>query len=70
MSKPIRIFWSPLSNRFYASNKYQLRGNGNVVITGEKYDVTDQIANLIDENGIVFEKKSDAMIKESEKEPK
>ncbi len=52
--KPIKIFFSPLSRRFYASRAY--RQDGNVfTITGEKFDVTNDIAELIERHGITFE---------------
>lgn len=53
-SKPIRIFYSLLSNRFYASRAYKESGPGQVTITGEKFDVTNQIAALIIEHDIEF----------------
>jgi len=54
MSKPIRIFWSALGQRFYASRAYKQLKPGVVVITGEKFDVTDDIARLTIENSITF----------------
>lgn len=45
--KPIRIFWSGLSQRFYASRAYKQLGPGIVEITGEKFDVTDDIAAIV-----------------------
>lgn len=55
MPKPIRVFWSPLSNRFYASAHYQV-DNELGVITGAKYDVTDDIAWAVIKNKIRFSK--------------
>ena len=52
--KPIRVFWSPLSQRFYASRAYKQVKPGVVLITGEKFDVTDDIAKQIIENKIEF----------------
>ena len=52
--KPIRIFWSGLSRRFYASRAYKQVEPGIIEITGEKFDVTDQIADLIVKNYLVF----------------
>ncbi len=52
--KPIRIFFSPLSRRFYASRAYRDEGNGNVTITGEKFDVTNDIAGLIEQHKVEF----------------
>jgi len=57
MSKPIRVFWSELSNRFYASSHYREEKNGVVIITGKKYDVTQGIAAAIDRYGISFKAK-------------
>ena len=58
MSKPIRVFWSPLSHRFYASRAYKEDPRGFVTITGDKFDVTDDIANLILANDITFSRQS------------
>jgi hypothetical protein len=58
-SKPIRIFWSPLSRRFYASRAYKQIKPGVVEITGEQFDVTQDIAHLILKHGIVFSPISD-----------
>lgn len=53
MSKPIKVFYSELSQRFYASSAYKEQ-NGHVVITGQKYDVTNQIAAAILKHDLVF----------------
>ena len=53
-SKPIRVFWSPLSEKFYASQHYRIDQNGIVTITGEKYDVTQDIAQVIVEEDVAF----------------
>jgi hypothetical protein len=55
--KRIRVFWSPFSQRFYASRAYKEVKPGVVEITGEKFDVTNDIASHIIENKITFEKK-------------
>ena len=55
--KPIKIFFSELGNRFYASDRWKEEGNGVVIITGKKYDVTDDIARLIKHYGISFKPK-------------
>ena len=55
-SKPIHIFWSPLSQRFYASRAYKEIKPGIWEITGQKFDVTDDIASLILKHDIVFTK--------------
>jgi hypothetical protein len=52
-SKPIRVFYSELSRRFYASSQYRVDGKA-AVITGSKTDVTDDIAQAIVARGIVF----------------
>ena len=54
MSKPIRVFWNPLSQKFYASRAYKQIKPGIVVITGEKFDVTHDIAEAIVENNVTF----------------
>ncbi len=55
--KPIKIFYSTLSNRFYASRAYRVEPNGFVTITGEKFDITDDIGGLIEKHGITFSPK-------------
>jgi hypothetical protein len=52
--KPIRVFFSPLSRRFYASRTYRIDANGLVTVTGEKFDVTDDIASLIEKHNVEF----------------
>lgn len=54
--KPIRIFYSTLTERLYATKFYREDKNGRVVITGAKFDVTDEIGTLIDQYGIAFKK--------------
>lgn len=54
--KPIRVFWSPLSHRFYASRAYQQTSPNTVTITGEKFDVTDDIAAMVLKHDITFSK--------------
>lgn len=53
--KPIKVFWSPLGNRFYASQHYKVEGN-HYTITGEKFDVTDDIARAVITCDIEFTK--------------
>lgn len=60
MSKPIRVFFSPLSRRFYASSHYKEERPGLVTITGEKFDVTNQIGELIEQYDVVFKRREDA----------
>lgn len=58
MSKPIRVFFSPFSRRFYASRAYKEEVNGVVTITGQKFDVTNDIAGLVLANDITFARPS------------
>ena len=53
MKKPIRIFYSELGGKFYASQHYKEEGKA-VVITGQKHDVTQDIARAINHYGITF----------------
>lgn len=53
-SKPIRVFFSPLSQRFYATKAWREISPGNVECTGEKFDVTNDIAALIEEHEVTF----------------
>jgi hypothetical protein len=55
--KPIRIFWNELSHRFYATQAYKQVKPGVVMITGKKYDVTDQIAEAIIKHNLTFTEK-------------
>jgi hypothetical protein len=43
------------SRRFYASRAYREEADGIVTITGEKFDVTNDIARHIVEGGVTFE---------------
>ena len=52
--KPIRIFYSDLSNKFYATSFYKEVKPGIVEITGKKYDVTQDIARIIVGRGVTF----------------
>ncbi len=52
--KPIRVFFSGLSRRFYATRAYTIDDKGLVTVTGEKFDVTDDIAGLIAQHNIEF----------------
>jgi hypothetical protein len=54
--KPIRVFYSTLSNRFYATRAYRQEPNGMVTVTGEQFDVTNDIAALIERYQIEFTK--------------
>lgn len=57
--KPIHVFWSALTQRFYASRAYKEIQPGIWEITGQKFDVTDDIAQLVLKNDIVFTKVPD-----------
>lgn len=52
--KPIRIFYSELTRRFYATRAWRELKPGLVEVTGEKFDVTQDIARLIAEHAITF----------------
>lgn len=52
--KPIHIFWSDLSHRFYVSRHYKEISPGNVLITGEMFDVTDELSALVAKYQIKF----------------
>jgi hypothetical protein len=53
--QPIRVFFSKLSRRFYATRAYRIdAATGVVEVTGEKFDVTNDIANLIAEHHVEF----------------
>ena len=49
--KPMRIFRSPITGRYYATRSYRVRyvadGQEFVEITGTKYDVTDDIETIV-----------------------
>jgi hypothetical protein len=53
-SKPIRVFYSVLSQRFYATRAYREVKPGVVEVTGDRFDVTDDIAAIIQREGITF----------------
>jgi hypothetical protein len=63
--RPIRVFYSELSGRFYASQHYREVDRGcvgavegaerfYVVITGKKYDVTNDIAAAVVKHDLEF----------------
>lgn len=45
--KPIRLFWSPLTQRIYATRSYREDRNGFVVVTGAKDDVTNEVGRIV-----------------------
>lgn len=53
-SKPIRVFWSPLSRRFYATRAWKEVSPGVVECTGERFDVTNDIASIMEREEIEF----------------
>lgn len=54
--KPIRVFYSTLSQRFYATRAWREVPDrpGVIEVTGEQFDVTDDIAGIIKQHDIVF----------------
>lgn len=54
--KPIRVFYSVLSHRFYATQHYREEpledGTSRFTVTGVKYDVTDDIWFALTEHGV------------------
>lgn len=59
--KPIRVFFSPLSRRFYASRAYKEDTKGIVTITGDKFDVTNDIAELIERHSVTFVERKESL---------
>ena len=55
-SKPIRVFWSPLSRRFYATRAYKEHALGVIEVTGEKFDVTNDIGEIIERENLTFQR--------------
>lgn len=54
MKKPIKVFYSELSGRFYASAHYKEDPRGFVTITGQKFDVTSDIGAAVTKYEIEF----------------
>ena len=52
--KPIRVFYSVMSGKFYASRAYKAVKPGVVEITGEAFDVTNDIASQIIAHNLEF----------------
>ena len=53
MEKPMKLFYSPISGRVYASKEYKIIKMGEKTyykITGEKYDVTRDFMELLKED--------------------
>ena len=59
LRKPIRVFYSTLSRRFYATRSYTDDGTGMITVTGEKFDVTNDIAGLISRYKLEFKVKDE-----------
>jgi hypothetical protein len=56
-AKPIRVFYSVLSQRFYATRAWkEVEQNGKrwIEVTGQQFDVTNDIAGLIAQHDIEF----------------
>jgi len=63
-SKPIRVFYSELTRQFYATRAYKIDSKGRVEVTGEKFNVTQDIARIIVAHGVTFtERKKDEQSK-------
>jgi hypothetical protein len=59
--KPIRVFYSVLSQRFYATRAWresEANGKRFIEVTGEQFDVTDDIASLIEQHQIEFKRRT------------
>lgn len=54
-AKPIKVFYSKLTGRFYATRSYREIEPGMVQITGQKWDVTNDIGAAVVEHGVTFE---------------
>lgn len=54
MKKPIRLFWSPLTRRIYATRSWKEDGPGYVIVTGEKFDVTDDVGRIVTTEKLKF----------------
>ena len=54
MKKPIKVFYSELSGRFYASQRYKVWPSGFVEISGEKFDVANDIGAAIERYALEF----------------
>lgn len=54
MKKPIKVFYSELSGRFYASQYYKRKNDSTMLITGEKFDVTNDIGAAVKKYDLEF----------------
>ncbi len=57
--KPIQVFYSPLTRSFYASQPYKDQEDGSVIVTGKKYDVTQDIASQVVRYDLEFTEKKE-----------
>jgi len=57
VKKPIRVFYSELSGRFYATAHYKQTFPTVVTIMGAKYDVTDDIGAAVTRYELEFTKR-------------
>ena len=57
--KPIRIFFSPMTRRLMASRAYKEISPGVIEITGEAFDVTNDIAELIERHELTFTRRAE-----------
>lgn len=64
--KPIRVFYSRLDQRFYATRAWSVNSKGIVRITGDRYDVTDDIGSSVIEHGLRFSRDTDDEEEEAE----
>lgn len=61
--KPLKIAKSTLTGppRYYAFRNYRMRGEGTLVVTGQKEDITEQIQNLLAESHPVNQEMLEAL---------
>jgi hypothetical protein len=52
--KPIRVFYSELSRRFYATTAWKEIKPGVIEVTGEKFDVTNDIGYAAVKSNLEF----------------
>lgn len=50
-TKPIKLFLSTLTGNVYASKAYKDLGEGRFLITGNKYDVTEEVKAIAEQMG-------------------
>ena len=53
------MFWSPLTRRLYATRAWHEVSPGVVACTGERFDVTNDIAGLMEREHIIFTRRED-----------